>query len=139
MKALTVFLSLCFLAVSFYANAKHSCEIKDGRVVCSGDNYYGQCDVPPLKNPRQVVVGGGHTCALDDGGVKCWGFDYYRQCDVPSLRKVLEISAYENISCAVDESLVGVKRKICWGRDNKVEILSPTFDQFTYVAYKNLN
>jgi len=130
MKALTVFLSLCFLAVSFYANAKHSCEIKDGRVVCSGDNYYGQCDVPPLKNPRQVVVGGGHTCALDDGGVKCWGFDYYRQCDVPSLRKVLEISAFENTSCAIDESTIGVKRKICWGSNVKIEILFPNLDHF---------
>jgi len=127
--------------ISFYASAKHSCEIKDGKVVCSGDNYYGQCDVPELKNPRQVVAGDDYTCALDDDGVKCWGDNHSGQTNVPLLRKVSEIFSHDDpysyddhTFCAIDESLVGVKRKVCWGSLDKVEILFPSLDQFSNIV-----
>jgi len=103
-----IFMIAC--CVSFYASAKHSCEIKDGRVVCTGDNEHGQCDVLELGNPRQVVVGWHHTCALGEGGVKCWGWNHYGQINVPRLKNPRQVVAVWYHTCALDND--GVK---CWG------------------------
>ncbi len=210
MKIIYALVSVCACMISFCASARHWCEIKDGSVVCNGDNEHRQCavpslknprqvatgiyfscalddsgvtcwgdksygltDVPRLKNPRQIAVGGNnicaldddgvkcwgaysysfeklpllknprqvavgysHACVLDDDGVKCWGDNYFHQTEIPPLRKVLRISAYEFISCAIDESLVGVKRYVCWGAvpDAGTKILSPSLDQFTNIT-----
>jgi len=117
------------------AGHRHTCALDDDGVKCWGISNYGQTYVPPLKNPRRMVAGGDHTCAMDDDGVKCWGNKEYGQTYVPSVRKVLEISIPKyDLSCAVDESLVGVKRKICWGKETKIEILFPNLDQFTNIV-----
>jgi len=112
----------------------HQCGFYNNTVECWGKNDSGQSNAPLFINPIQVVVGSGHTCALNDDGVKCWGFNKDGQINVPPLRKILELSATYSQSCAIDESSGGVKRKVCWGEKNTIEILSPSLDQFTDIV-----
>ncbi len=52
----------------------HSCALDDNGIVCWGDNYYGQTEVPAtLEQPFQVSAAGQDTCALDLFYVTCWG------------------------------------------------------------------
>ncbi len=135
MKIMYVLVCICACLISFYASAEHRCKIKDGEVVCTGDNESGQCNVPPLKNPRQVVTDDDLTCVLDDEGVLCWGWDKHGREYVPPLRKVLEIFfRWENTLCATDESDMGVIRQACWGEKSTVKILSPNLDKFSNIV-----
>ncbi|MCC6622774.1 MAG: chromosome condensation regulator RCC1 [Deltaproteobacteria bacterium] len=80
------------------AGAGHTCALRDGNVVCWGDERYGQtgsCDttvepwppelVPspvvglPLGRASAIAAGEAHTCALVDGGVMCWGDNLFAQ------------------------------------------------------------
>ena len=91
----------------------HNCALDDTGVVCWGDNYYGQTDVPSLSNPTQVSSGGSTTCALDDTGVVCWGNNSNGQIDMSSLINPSQISlGYDGNSCALDDTGV-----VCWGND----------------------
>ena len=65
-----------------------TCAIDQGSVKCWGSNVYGHLGVPPLLNPRKVVVGYGIACALDDLGLQCWGDNEFHQLDMPDLKSL---------------------------------------------------
>jgi alpha-tubulin suppressor-like RCC1 family protein len=56
---------------------------KDGTVVATGDNKYGQCDVSDWKNIIAISAGDLHTVGLKkDGTVVAAGDNEHGQCDV---------------------------------------------------------
>ena len=74
----------------------------DGSLIAWGQNYSGQCNIPPLPGGLTVVgiaAGGHHTAALlSDGAVLAWGDNTYGACNVPTLpvgMKFVEIEALE--------------------------------------------
>jgi alpha-tubulin suppressor-like RCC1 family protein len=61
------------VASGYTANG-HTCGVTvDGRVVCWGENQFGQT-IEPSGPFQQVAAGGLHTCGLrSNGTVTCWG------------------------------------------------------------------
>lgn len=97
--------------------AYHSCMTRNLKVVCWGDNTYGQVQpegsaLPAsLQNVIQVGAGFFHSCALDlNVGVKCWGDNRHGQLNVPLLVNPVKLSVGGHHACAIDDS--GVQ---CWG------------------------
>jgi hypothetical protein len=86
---------------------------KDGTVVAWGDNYYGQCNVPPgLTNVTAIAAGGEHSLAVSNGFVLAWGDNYYGQCNVPlGLSNVWDVAASGFHSLA----LKGDGTVVAWG------------------------
>lgn len=69
-----------------------------GKVVCWGDNTFGQCNVPQLAQSgvKQISVAAFHTVALRaDGSVVCWGDNSFGECSPPAsaLTGVVQVSA----------------------------------------------
>ncbi len=77
------------------AGHDHTVAIKtDGRVVATGHNLYGQCNVSGWSNVVSVSAGGGHTVGLRaDGTVVAAGWNDKGQCNVGSWRDIVAISA----------------------------------------------
>ncbi len=78
------------------ASGRHVCAVAGGRVVCVGDNSFGQLGdggfvtasgpvlVAGLTDAVGVAVGERHSCALRRGGeVQCWGDDTFGQLGQP--------------------------------------------------------
>jgi len=121
----------------------HTCALlSDGRVMCWGDNGFGQvgisrttsrdCDSPPVIVPgltgvTAISAGSKHTCALLRGGtVQCWGDNSYGQMGngtktgwdsplmaVTGLTGVTAISAGGGHTCA----LLSGGAIQCWGNN----------------------
>jgi hypothetical protein len=51
----------------------HSCAIKEGDIVCWGNDTSGEASPTELTNPTVLTVGEEHSCAITDDGVVCWG------------------------------------------------------------------
>jgi len=98
----------------------HRCLLTTSGVSCSGDNSYGQTDVPPLSNPVAISAGYNHNCALDDSGVVCWGDDTQGQSTVPPLSNPKQVSAGLQHTCALDDSGV-----VCWGYNHPLLLQPP--------------
>jgi len=81
------FLAMRHVQPPVAAGDRHTCALQaDGKLVCFGDNRYGQCDVPAGVGPVVAVAAGyGHTCALQaDGKLVCFGDNEDGRCDVPA-------------------------------------------------------
>jgi alpha-tubulin suppressor-like RCC1 family protein len=78
------------------AAGRHACAVAGGRVVCLGDNTFGQLGdggrvtpagpvfVGGISDAVEVVVGLRHSCARRRGGeVQCWGDDTFGQLGQP--------------------------------------------------------
>lgn len=87
------------------------------KVVCWGDNSFGECDVPDnLHGVKQISAGANHVAALmDDGTVSCWGGKQFRDgrevvpADLGEVKKV----------CAGDKHTVALLKNgtvRCWGQ-----------------------
>ena len=87
------------------------------KLVCWGDNYVRQTNVPAdLGEVKSVSVGETDTCAVKaDDTLVCWGFIHSVYCHVPiTLAPVRSVSAGRSHVCAIkaaDSTL------ICWGGD----------------------
>ena len=128
------------------AGVGHTCVIAvDNRVMCWGDNQFGQLGdsafpdgrstVPVAtsgfggRTPVQLAAGRNHTCArMSDGTVWCWGYNGYlelgvgggtfadpTQVTLPAA--ATSISAAGNTSCARTATQL-----LCWGRNNKGQL-----------------
>ncbi len=115
--------------------AGHACVTVGGRVLCWGENTWGQLgngstrssavpiEVPGLPGAVQAIAAGGeHTCAIVDGGVWCWGrtSSVSGAWNTPSTvpvavagldRDVQAIAVGQEHACAIVDGGVW-----CWGR-----------------------
>ena len=110
---------------------------KKTRVVCWGDNQYGQCDVPgDLGEVKQIAAGNKHAMVfLEDGSVRCWGYDNWGQCAVPKnlgldpgLFKLFKKgSKVKAIDAGKDHSLALLENGTVksWGYDLTIDFLTP--------------
>lgn len=80
---------------SIAVGAKHSVAVKSiGRVVASGDNSFGQCDVEAWNGITGVTCGLNHTVGLmENGQVVATGDNRYKQCEVESWTDVVAVQA----------------------------------------------
>lgn len=112
---------------------EHSCALKNGAVVCWGDNAFNQTDVPAdLAKVLSMSTGDYHTCSLGEDGVRCWGANLFSQSDVPELTAVKKIVTGSAFSCTLLESGVVT----CWGMGSVVASL-PVFSSATNISGNN--
>ena len=105
------------------AGTVHACGVAytDGRVLCWGENTYGQ-STPPQGAFSQVSVGSGYTCGLrTTGTLACWG-DTSDGATTTPLGGYTQVSAGQDHACAIRASDRGV---VCWGRDNSGSLTMP--------------
>jgi hypothetical protein len=118
--------------------AHHRCIVYFGyrvEMLCSGDDSYGQADVPDAVQSEMVAIsaGGGHTCALeaewDGGNIVCWGRNTEGQAPVLVSGPFTQVSAGTNHTCALraDGTLA------CWG-ENTFGQATPPVGSFTQVS-----
>ena len=68
--------------------------LESGRVIATGYNKYGQCDVDNWTGITMVSAGVRHTVGLkDDGAVVAAGDNYYSQCEVGGWTNIVAVSA----------------------------------------------
>ena len=75
--------------------ARHTVGLKkDGTVLASGSNEFGQCDVDEWENITAIDAGYYHTIALtEEGKVLAAGSNEYGQCDVVEWENITAIAA----------------------------------------------
>ena len=78
---------------------------KDGTVVATGVNTYGQCDIDSWRDIVAVSAGDNHTLGLrSDGTVVAKGCDDLGQCDVSGWRNITRIAAGPDNSYGLREN-----------------------------------
>lgn len=71
----------------------------DGKVIATGYNSYGQCNVSDWTDISSVSAGDNHTLGLkSDGTVVADGRVYYGQCDVSNWKDIVAVSAGKGYS-----------------------------------------
>ena len=109
-------------------SAAHVCGLRaDSRVVCWGDNYWGQSDAP---DGRFLAVSAGsiHSCGLrSDGAIVCWGSNYHGQPDA-SDGDFIAVAAGDSHACGLraDGTIA------CWG-DNRRGWTDPSSGRFVAI------
>ena len=102
----------------------HTCAVRaDGRLICFGENTYGQCDVPADVGPVLTVAAGNcHICAVRaDGRLTCLGWNNTGQCDVPAdLGPVLALVAGRGHTCAAQAD----GRLVCFAENSEGQFSS---------------
>jgi alpha-tubulin suppressor-like RCC1 family protein len=141
-------------AINVYAGYGHTCAtFPRGEVYCWGNNWDGQCGVPPsepILAPVLVpapgirfigaVPGESHTCAVSlDKTVYCWGNTELGQCgsdaaltgepivgpmQVPELDNVVHFTTVKNHACAVRSNEPTL---LCWGSNSHVRPPEPSY------------
>jgi hypothetical protein len=93
----------------------------DKRVLCWGQNDYGETNAP-LGTYTQVSAGSGFTCALrTNGTLACWGYNREGETAAP-LGTYTQVSAGQYHSCAIRASDRAI---VCWGQDNAGSLTMP--------------
>ncbi|MBX7077789.1 MAG: hypothetical protein K1X88_01300 [Nannocystaceae bacterium] len=142
------------------AGDRHSCvNLRDvngpsggnarGFIDCWGRNDYGQIDVPPEHEWRQLAVGMDHNCATDwTNKVVCWGRDDAGQVsEAPAGRTFATLGLAAKQSCGVTRVFVNGRvvdgdEIRCWGEPaGKIEVVhrtdlpfAPSGERFTKVS-----
>lgn len=85
------------------AGEKHSAALrKDGTVVTTGDNSYGQCATSEWRNITSIACGTNHTLGLKSNGtVEAVGADESSQCALGEWHHIIDIAAGEKHSVGV--------------------------------------
>lgn len=100
---------------------EHACVIKNGKVICWGDNESAQCNVPEhIKTPKQISAGVINTCVITDvGSIECWGRNTYGTVNVPKLSVVAKKVNLSGLhACALLEN----GEVSCWGINEKNDL-----------------
>jgi len=109
-------------AVKVTTGEEHVCALKpNGKVLCWGENDYGQAD-PPGSKFKAIDGGAYHTCGIKlNGRVKCWGYDSdYGETKAPS-GKFKSISAGYEATCGIKAN----GKAKCWGYDGYGQVSGP--------------
>ena len=113
---------------AFSAGSSHTCFLNSTRLICWGDEEFGNCN-PPDGNFHSVSCGSWHTCVTSfSGQVKCFGSGYALH-DAPPSEAVVEISAGFANTCAILRSNSTI---VCWGRG--IEASNPPSGRFTTIS-----
>ena len=112
-----------FPVLDVTAQGWHTCVIDlEHRLICWGDNEFGQSNFPTEGEWHAVSAGVAHTCALDQrGAVSCWGvseddplFGHGQVEQAPTDEGLHNLVSGKMHSCALDtEDTV-----VCWGPDD---------------------
>lgn len=91
------------IIISVSASGYHTLGLKkDGTVIATGDNQYGQCNVKEWKNITKVSAGVLHSIGLQkDGTAVAIGDDSTRKCSVVGWDTLVSVSAGEHSSAGV--------------------------------------
>lgn len=113
---------------SIAVGTNHTVAIKSiGRVVATGDNSFGQCNVEGWDNIVSVVAGANHTVGLDkDGNVFATGDNSHNQCNVSDWRGITAVQAGDTFT-------VGLKN------DGTLVFTGYVGNDATVNAYKSLS
>ena len=112
-------------AIAVAAGSWHSLALlDDGHILAWGDNFNGQCAVPPTVTNAMAIAGGGyHSLAIrSDGTVLAWGANDYGQTSVPqNLNNVVGIAAgtWHSLALKSDGTVVA------WGDNTWGQIAVP--------------
>ena len=145
--------------IAISAGNFHTCAIREGSVLCWGDNSRGQLGnilkgktpIPVqvqglTQNSIEVIAGAFHSCALVQSQVKCWGANQVGQLgnglrldtdypvDVQDLEgSIVDIYARADQSCALFSS----GKAKCWGFNSYGQLGNEsTFNQIKPVDVK---
>ncbi len=99
----------------------HSCVYAKDRILCTGDNSYGEAPgfISGYTDIRQVEVSSDDTCILDADELWCYGKG--SNLSRPNLVNPRQIALGGDFFCALDDE--GVK---CWGDNEFGQTLVPT-------------
>lgn len=113
---------------SIAVGVNHTVAIKSiGRVVATGDNSFGQCNVDGWNNIQAVCAGANHTVGLDkDGNVFATGDNSHNQCNVSSWTGIVAVQTGDTFT-------VGLKA------DGTLLVTGYVGDEATINAYKSLS
>jgi alpha-tubulin suppressor-like RCC1 family protein len=141
-------------AINVQTGYGHTCAtLQTGEAYCWGNNYDGQCGVPPsapISAPVlvpapgihfvAVVAAEAHSCGVTlDQTIYCWGNTELGQCgsdpaatgqpivgptEVRGLDSVVSFTSVRNHSCAVRSNEPTLK---CWGSNSHVELPYPSY------------
>ena len=100
----------------------HTCALREsGRLICWGDNRYGQVDVPEGRY-LEVSARSSHTCALRESGeAVCWGSNLLGEADAPA-GTFTSVDAGVGHTCAVAQS----GELQCWGWNSDGQAAPPS-------------
>ena len=128
-------------ATSIAAGADFACAVlRDGGVVCWGDNAWGQLGsgapassaqplrVPGVTSVVDVSAGGGHACARhEDGTVTCWGRSTFGQAGVvaditPPTAAPRSMGAKVEAGGSHTCALTTTGAVLCWGYNRRGQL-----------------
>ena len=112
-----------FPVLDVTAQGWHTCVVDTShRLICWGDNAFGQSTFPTEGHWQSVSAGVAHTCALEqNGSVTCWGvndddplFGHGQVENRPSGSGYRNLVGGKMHSCALDAD----DAVVCWGPDD---------------------
>ncbi len=125
---------------SVSAGSEHTCGINSyGRVLCWGEDTYGQISVPSSVF-QKISVGGFHTCGIkQDNTIECWGAGkdsigispHYGQATPPQNTLFTDVTAGYLHTCGIVKDSNTV---LCWGDDTHGQVTPSVQTTFTSVS-----
>ena len=102
----------------------HRCSLSSGRLSCTGNNDYGQRDVPSDHSYSSADAGRYHTCAVTtDSSLLCWGLNTDDQTTPPSGSNYASVysNGFADFSCALTQE----GKVTCWGSNTYGQLNVP--------------
>jgi hypothetical protein len=114
------------------AGGYHTCGLQQsGKVLCWGDDDFGQSTPPSGESFVAITAGEYHTCGLQQSGkVLCWGKDDDGQSTPPSDESFVAITAGIFHTCGLQQS----GKVLCWGKHNYGQSTPPSGESFVAIT-----